>query len=309
MKMHKKLLFICIALLALCSLAAITDNTDYWIVDMLSHFPAQYALASLFMMVVFIWNKHVPFAAAAGFLLLINAGTVIDLDESINAAGHGSTTFKIYSANIHKDNRELSELNREIEKIDPDIILLLEVTPEHIEQLRPIVLTYPYRIENIFEGVLGFAFFSKFPVNDHRITKLSKYGNSLLEAMLEINQKPVMFYGLHAQRPDRGSFNKRKRQFFEPARRIREQLLPAIVAGDFNATPYSPVFKKFISIAGLKDSREEFGWQPSWPTFFPPLWLPIDHILVSRDFQVLQRTTGSYIESDHYPVIAELSMG
>ncbi|MCK5505839.1 MAG: endonuclease/exonuclease/phosphatase family protein, partial [Thermodesulfovibrionia bacterium] len=272
--MHKKLLFICLAMLALCSLVNFTDNTDYWIVDILSHFPVQYALASLFLMAVCIWKKHLPFAAAAGLLLFINAGTVIDLDESIHAAGHASTTFKIYSANIYKDNRELSELNREIQKIDPDIVLLLEVTPKHREKLHPIVLTYPYRIENIFKGDLGFVFLSKFPVHDHRITKLSSYGNSLLEAMLEINQKSVMFYGLHAQRPDRGDFNERKRQFFEPARRIREQSLPVIVAGDFNTTPYSPIFRKFVRLSGLRDSREGFRWQPSWPALFPPLWLP-----------------------------------
>jgi endonuclease/exonuclease/phosphatase (EEP) superfamily protein YafD len=84
--------------------------------------------------------------------------------------------------------------------------------------------------------------------------------------------------------------------------------MPVIVAGDFNATPFSPIFRKVIKISGLKDSREGFGWQPSWPTYVPLLWLPIDHILVSSEIQVHNRATGSFIGSDHYPVFADLSI-
>ena len=183
----------------------------------------------------------------------------------------------------------------------------MEVSPINMEQLRPLMTKYPYHAENVSEGTLGIVFLSRFPVYDHHIKRLSPFGNSIIEARMEIHHTPVMFYGMHAQRPDLSDFNERKRQFFGPAGKIRKQSLPAIVAGDFNMTPYSPVFRKFAGIAGLKDSRDGFGWQPSWPTFFPPLWIPIDHVLVSPDIQVLMRRTGSYIGSDHYPVVAQFT--
>lgn len=302
-------LFITLSGLSLISLMRYIDSADYWIVDIASQFPFQYAMASLIISAFCLRKKLKLFCLSAVLLFIFNISPIINLEKSIHAAGHADSAFKVYSANIYKDNAELSNLYHEIQKNDPEIVLLLEVTPKHSEQLRPIVQAYPYRVEKISDGALGFVFLSKFPVHNYHITKLSEYGNSLLEAVLEINQKSVMFYGMHAQRPDKAGFDERKRQFFGPALQIREQSLPAIVAGDFNTTPYSPVFRKFASIAGLKDSREGFGWQPSWPTFFPPLWIPIDHVLVTHDIQVRKRTTGSYIGSDHYPVITELSLG
>lgn len=306
--MFRMLPVICLASLTLCSLIRFCNNTDYLWLEFFSQFSFQYALVSLLLSVLCFRKKQAAFGVLAGLLFVFNINAVIDFNKQTHAADHTGTAFKIYSANIYKNNLELSKLNAEIRKNDPDIVLLLEVTPEHIEQLRPIMLSYPYRVENIFEGVLGFVFLSRFPVHDYHITKLSEYGNSLLEAMMYIDRNPVMFYGLHAQRPDRGDFSERKSQLFEPAMKIKEQPLPAIVAGDFNMTPHSPVFRKFMRIAGLKDSRDGFGWQPSWPTFFLPFWITIDHVLVTSDFQVVRRNLGSYVGSDHYPVITELSL-
>ena len=88
----------------------------------------------------------------------------------------------------------------------------------------------------------------------------------------------------------------------------KENVDAVIIAGDFNASPYSPVFKKLLTTSGLRDTRTGFGWLPSWPALFPLAFIPIDHILVSPDIQVQNRATGPYIGSDHYPVIAELSI-
>ncbi|MEW6714582.1 MAG: endonuclease/exonuclease/phosphatase family protein, partial [Nitrospirota bacterium] len=81
-----------------------------------------------------------------------------------------------------------------------------------------------------------------------------------------------------------------------------------IVAGDLNSTPLTPMFRKLLKISGIRDSRTGFGWQPSWPTYFPVFWIPIDHILVSPEVHVHERATGSRIGSDHYPIFAELSI-
>jgi endonuclease/exonuclease/phosphatase (EEP) superfamily protein YafD len=236
---------------------------------------------------------------------------IIDLGDTIHAVGHAEKPFKVYSANLHRYNTDLSKLIQEVREIEPEILLLLEVTPEHFEQIGPLMPIYPYRVEerSVAELELGFVFLSKFPIRNSRVTKLSEVCNFVLEAMLEIDKKPVVFYGVHAQRPDLWNFIERKDQFLRLARQISGQSLPAIAAGDFNATPYSPIFKEVIRISGLKDSREGFGWQPSWPTFFPPLWIPIDHVLVTPDIQVRMRRTGAYIGSDHYPVITQLSLG
>lgn len=310
MKSQKRLFPITLVLLSLCSLASYIKDTDYWIVDILSQFPAQYALASLFLFFAGLWKKHIPLAVLAASLSFFNISTVIDFDKPLHAAGQVKSGFKVYSANLHIDNKDLEKLKKEVNEIGPEMVLLLEVTPEHLVQLRPLINNYPHYIENIFKGErdIGFVFLSKFPILENHITRLSDVCNFVLETRLEINQQPVKFYGVHAQRPDVHNLGERKEQFIRLAQQLREQTLPVIVAGDFNATPYSPMFREVVKISGLKDSREGFGWQPSWPTFFPLLWIPIDHVLVTPDVQVLMRRTGSYIGSDHYPVITKLSL-
>ncbi len=303
-KLNKILFYILIVLFIL----SLSCSIDFWITDITSHFPVQYALISLVLMSVYIWKKTVPLAMLAGFLFVFNISSVINWGESIHAAGQSSKSFKVYSANLNQDNRDLLKINIEVHKIDPEIVLLLEVNLEQDQQLRSIMQHYPYHIYNASFESLGFLFLSKFPIHSHNVTKLSKFGNSILEAMLEINQKPVMFYGIHAQRPSLINYIERKNQFLWLTQQIKEQSLPVIVAGDFNTTPYSTIFKKLVTVSRLKDTREGFGWQPSWPTYFPPLWIPIDHVLVTPDIQVHQRTTGPYVGSDHYPVIAELSL-
>ncbi len=310
MNKNKKFLFISLSGLALLSVLRYSGNVDYWIIDFFSQFPFQYAILAFTLLLICLWRKIISLAVIAGLLVSVNISVLVDSGGGVQASRQATPVFKIYSANINIDNTELSKLNQEVQELNPEIVLLLEVTPEHVEQIRSMMQTYPYRIEKTSIGTRGngFIFLSKFPLLTRHVTQLSERGNSILEVVLDINQKPVVFYGIHAQRPDRGNLNERKSQLLVPARQIREELLPAIVAGDFNTTPFSPVFKEFMRIAELKDSREGFGWLPSWPAYFPPLWIPIDHILVSPDITVHKRETGSYIGSDHYPVFAELSI-
>ncbi len=286
------------------------NNVDNLLVDVFSHFPVQYAFLAFVLCSICLWKKYFPLAVLAGFLFIFNARVLVDLETSVQAARHNEATFKIYSANIERNNRNLSGLTSELNKIDPDIVLLTEVTPGHINQLQKTIESFPYHLECTPFGKLniGTVLLSKFPIINYRYTQLSELGNLLVESMLNINQKKVMFYAIHATNPSLTKyFDDRQKQFLDLSDRISRQSMPTIIAGDFNATPYSPTFRRLLQATGLRDSRAGFGWQPSWPTYFPLFWLPIDHILVSPDFQVLLRTTGSYIGSDHYPVIAELS--
>jgi endonuclease/exonuclease/phosphatase (EEP) superfamily protein YafD len=311
MEKYKKLLFISLIGLTLLSFVRYFDNTDYWIIDLLSHFIFQYALLALILTFLFFWRRNFLMSVLSVLLFILNISAIIDFGETIHAVDYAGTPFNVYSANLHINNKDLSKLNHELKEINPDIILLLEVTPVHFEQLQRVIQKYPYHIEKRSFGgpEIGFVFLSKLPIINNRVTKLSDGCNFFLEAVIEINQKPVMFYGVHAQRPYAQNYIERKDQIHWLARQIKEQSLPVIVAGDFNTTPYSPVFRELVKITGLKDSREGFGWLPSWPTYFPLLWIPIDHVLVTPDIKVRNRTTGPYIGSDHYPVIAELSLG
>ncbi|MEE8238524.1 MAG: endonuclease/exonuclease/phosphatase family protein, partial [Nitrososphaerales archaeon] len=94
----------------------------------------------------------------------------------------------------------------------------------------------------------------------------------------------------------------------EVSKSVSDQEDPILLLGDLNITPWSPIFKDFLRSTGLRDSREGFGLQPSWPTWFPPAWIPIDHVLVSSNVTVYDRKIERDIGSDHYPVIVDFSV-
>ena len=311
LKKINKMLFVVLTLLWLFSFARLSDNTDYWIIDILSHFPLQYALLAFVIVLAGLWMRAVPITVLAGLLLVFNLSIFVGPGKAVHASVPADKTFEVYSANLHVSNNDLSGLKKELRELDPEMVLLLEVTPRHLDQIRSIIQEYPYHLEKSFIGkqVIGFVFLSKFPILSSKVTRLSDICNFLLEAKVEIDHKPVKFYGLHARRPDLRGFAERKDQFLRLAADLKEQRLPVIVAGDFNATPFSPIFRQLIGISGMKNSSANFGWQPSWPTYLPFLWIPIDQILLSPGIQVHNRATGSYIGSDHYPVIAKLFLG
>ena len=312
MNKYNKLILFYLAGFLFLSLARCFNNTDYWIIDILSNFPVQYALISLVMLVVCFWKKIVSLTVLAGFIFVFSASALVDSDHSVQPVQPGQATFKVYSANIHVFNEDLSKLVHELQKSDAEIILLMEVTPDHVVQLKSIIKAYPFNIIYSPKGTRdpGAVLLSKFPILDYQIIKLSSLGNALFEAELDIDQKKVMFYAIHGTNPTLlDHYSDRNKHFLMLANKITNRSMPVILAGDFNATPFSPIFKELIKVSGLKDSREGFGWQPSWPTYLPLLWIPIDHILVSPEINVLHRDTGPFIGSDHYPVFAELSLG
>ncbi len=307
---YKKIIIVTLFILGCLSSARFFNDINYWLLDIFSHFPVQYTFVSLVLLSICLWKKYVSLAALAGIVFLINSVVLVDFGKSVQAAKQEEAKFTVYSLNVHKQNDDFSRLVRELEEIDPEIVLLLEVTPEHVEQISPVTRMYPFHIEMKLTGDfgVGFVFLSKYPVLNHRITKLSVRGNIIVEAMLEVNKKQVMYYGVHAQRPALRNYDERKTQMLQLANHIHSKSLPSIVAGDLNSTPYSLLFRQFLEVSGLRDSRTGFGWQPSWPTYVPLFWLPIDHVLVSPDIVVHKRTTGSYVGSDHYPVMATLSI-
>ena len=308
---NSKILYVCLVILGIVSMIRLINNADYWLVDIFSQFPVQYAVISVFFLAIGLYKRKMLIALFAGILLVLNSSVLIHPGASVQAAVTKYDLFTVSSANINKSNKNFSKIIEGVAESNADIVLLLEVTKENFKPVMTLINNYPYHIINlnITSSGTGTVLISRFPILTHEITKYSEAGNMLVYAVLEINNKKVAFYGAHLPRPMFAAANKtRIEQFRSLAAQVAKQSIPVIVAGDLNATPYSPIFKEVLKISGLNDSRAGFGWQPSWPTSFPLLWIPIDHVLVSPEIQVHNRATGAYTGSDHYPIVAELSI-
>jgi endonuclease/exonuclease/phosphatase (EEP) superfamily protein YafD len=100
----------------------------------------------------------------------------------------------------------------------------------------------------------------------------------------------------------------RNLEFLDLARMIGAEHDPVVLAGDLNSTGWSPRFTDLLADARLRDSRQGFGVQASWPTQFMLLGIPIDHCLVSPEIQVLDRRVGGPVGSDHLPIVIDVRL-
>ena len=83
----------------------------------------------------------------------------------------------------------------------------------------------------------------------------------------------------------------------------RRSRLPTVVAGDLNATPWSPAFNELDDL-GL---RRATGLAPTWPSALHGIsGIPIDHVPASRHWRLVASGRGPDPGSDHRPVIARL---
>jgi len=81
--------------------------------------------------------------------------------------------------------------------------------------------------------------------------------------------------------------------------------LPAIVVGDLNATPWSNAFSG-LGHAGLLRAT---GLKPTWPAIgLGWMGIPIDHVLVTPHWSVMERQIGPNIGSDHLPVMVRIGL-
>jgi endonuclease/exonuclease/phosphatase (EEP) superfamily protein YafD len=79
-----------------------------------------------------------------------------------------------------------------------------------------------------------------------------------------------------------------------------------IVAGDFNATPWSFALRRLDQEIGLeRRDRAMF----SWPALDAPIaFLPIDHVYAGEAWRTVAIQRGPRLSSDHYPLVVTLAL-
>ncbi len=76
-----------------------------------------------------------------------------------------------------------------------------------------------------------------------------------------------------------------------------------IVMGDFNLTPWTPAFRE---LPGTRAGAPRLTY--TWDAQRPWLGIPIDHILIGSDYEVVEADVLPDIGSDHRPIIAVVAV-
>lgn len=213
-------------------------------------------------------------------------------------------TLTIASWNVFIQNNEFDVIQKTVQSLDADIILLIEVTPEHRRGLDQLNKSYPHSLWAPRSNTQGLAILSRVPGIKFRELVMGKSQMLALEAMIPAGSyaaEPIRFLGVHTASPNQnGRFRVRDQQLEDVANWVKQSDSESIVIGDLNITPWSDGFKDLLARTKLVDSRRYRGYFATWPCGLGIVGIPIDHALVSPGLGIIDRECGfPTVDSDH----------
>jgi endonuclease/exonuclease/phosphatase (EEP) superfamily protein YafD len=216
--------------------------------------------------------------------------------------------IKIVTFNVLWRNEQTEAIARFLLQEDADIVLLQEMTDQHLAVLRPLLAArYPHMHVCLGRRLCRSAMLAKRPwVAVEHVHRGPETPEVILAQFDDAELGSFHLFGVHTAVPSRSRQASQLEWLI--ARRL-ETKGPVILAGDFNMTPWAYRMQRLLASAGL---RRHATFLRSWPTGgqlgFPAPAILIDHVLTSPEIRTVSIETGPYLGSDHLPVVARLRL-
>jgi len=277
--------------------------------ELSSHFKLQYLLVgfSTFIFFALVRSKKIWLLVSA-FCIIINLAEIVPwyFPAPALAAATPGQNLRILHSNVLRSNRQYSEVISLVKAEQPDIAVFVEVNTSWAKELSVLSEIFPYYSQQQESEAFGSAIYSKLPLENASVKAFSNQRKSLA-ADVKFHSKIISLILAHPTVPIRQkSFINRNKQLAAIGEYAAQVKNPLIVVGDFNTTMWSPFYKNMVKTGNLRNARSGFGILPTWPTFLPLAYIPIDHFLVSKEIGVLKIRTGRNVGSDHLPLITDL---
>jgi endonuclease/exonuclease/phosphatase (EEP) superfamily protein YafD len=281
-----------------------------WPIELASHFRVQYLLTLIVLALLFVLRKRTRTAVVLALFAIPNAAAIAPAFFGARIENKPSADLRLMLANVYTGNTEHERVLAAIRDLKPDVIVLLEVNDRWLGALKPALSPeYSAAAHEAREDNFGIALFSRRSLVDAKVVSLGAADVPSVVARLEIDGRPLSILGTHTLPPGSRRYTElRDDQLAAIPAFLRQTAAPWVVLGDLNTTPWSDAFQDLLEVGGLKDSMQGFGIQATWPSFFWPLLIPIDHCLHTPGITVVNRFVGPPIGSDHYPLVIDLAL-
>lgn len=285
----------------------------HWVLDLMSHFRWYYLLAAAGgLAVAIIRGAGIATCTTLAAALALNAWTMLPywlpaVQPAAPAAGATAEPVSLISLNVLRFNEDTAPTIDYLRRRSADVVAVLEVVPHWADALDALADIYPHRLIEPRSDNFGIALLSRWPLVEPQIVDLGDTGYPSLVADIDRPAGRFRCIAIHPYPPySRTSSAMLVRSLHATAAAASSSPVPCIVAGDFNATPWSAGFRTFAAGSGLRDTALGRGVQPTWNARRPFVRIPIDHIFAPPTATVVRRTIGPDVGSDHLPVEAEL---
>jgi endonuclease/exonuclease/phosphatase (EEP) superfamily protein YafD len=280
-----------------------------WVLDLFSHFRLQYLLALGVCCLLFLTGAHILEAFLSGSAALVNLVLILPAYIPLPKLPGSPPNHRVLFCNVLQENRQYQKVVTLVEREDPQIIIFVEANQQWMEGLQSLAGSYPYLYTSaVQDDHFGVVLFSQLPFDKAEICRFGSANLPSLVVRLRLDGHLLTVIGTHTWPPKRRSWSLlRDEQLLQIAEFASQQPGEVMMVGDFNLSPWSPFFKELLSTGRLRDSRQGFGLQLTWPADLPFFLTPIDHILVSAGIAIVKRKVGPFIGSDHYPIMMDFA--
>lgn len=287
-----------------------------WWLDVLNEGRMQYLWSSLVLVIVLLAARAWPWLSVALAAAAINAWSIAPwfLGSPAGTPGEAGTDLRVMVLNVRGSNEQFEPILELLRRDRPDLVVLNEVDPEWLKQIRN--LTVGYEIyDTPTQEKYGVLLLSRHPIESVEVETFTARWSPAIVARLEVGGQPAVLIATHSPAPmDSETWENRNEHFQDLGRYVSGLADPVLVAGDLNITMWSPHFDNLLEQTGLLETRNGYGVEPTFPASrwgldLPwPLRVPLDHVLASEEWAVLSCKTGPHVGSDHLPLIVEVAL-
>jgi endonuclease/exonuclease/phosphatase (EEP) superfamily protein YafD len=280
-----------------------------WFLELLASFRVQITtLCVLSAALAFLFRMRI-WGTVGATLAIVQIGLLVPFfvsaQKETEHLAHGRS-LTILTANVECTNRRGEEVLEMIRSAGADIVALQEIDPWWAERIDTLE-EYPYRLIDRSTSKPAVALLSRVAPAEEVWAPL--FGRLMITARFPMERGDISIAVLHTY-PPRTPFlyDLRNRQIDLAAKRARREKGPFILAGDLNATPWSPVVRDFEETTGLWSVRNGKSPLPTWPSWNVLMQVPIDHIYHSG-FLLREKVERVPIPgSDHVGLLARLNL-
>lgn len=218
--------------------------------------------------------------------------------------------FRLMTANLLHDRSDAAHFARMLDDLDPDIVVCQELGPFCADV---VASAFPQHRLRPALGFTGRGIATRF---DAAFSEIDMPGRPGTSALVDVDGVRVSLAGVHLLNPIAfpwwKSVRTRGRQLDGLFSWLKDADEPVMVAGDFNATPIWPVYRKVVSrLEDLVADHAErtgsgaeptWGWRPGWPRM-----LRIDHVF-GRGVDADEVRVVPIFGSDHAAVVVDLRL-
>ncbi|MBP3981488.1 endonuclease/exonuclease/phosphatase family protein [Acidovorax sp. JG5] len=278
-----------------------------WALELISHWHWIYLVVGITCFTVLViakraWWPLIP-SLVLGASFFVQSAT---LDRSTEPMG-SKPVLQVGTANLNFDTTDFSALVGWLVSGEaPDVVFLQEFTGQAQQTLQSPELAqrYPHRVEAPQPDQFGLAILSRYPLSEvQKVEPADMQATLRLRATVIWAGGPVSLSAIHPMPPLNAVYAQlRDQALVEEAHRLSQSGGLALMAGDFNTTPWAKGL--FAIDSQLKRANALAG---SWPNAFGWLSvLPLDHVLASSGWQLVDSGHGPDLGSDHRPVVVQL---